>query len=129
LPSYIDLENKTVGAEISEFGEFRLASGPAATSRVTDPRYLRLHLGYPNPFMAGTTVQFEIRDRQHVTAVVYDATGRVVASLLDRPVYPGVQQVNWDGTTLSGCPAASGLYFIRVETEHGASSRKVVKLR
>jgi hypothetical protein len=129
LASYIDLVNNTVGAEISEFGEFRLTSGPPATSKVIDPRYLRLHPGYPNPFRTGTTVRFEVRSHQHVTVIVHDVMGKVVTRLLDRPVCPGVHSISWDGTRSSGSTAAGGLYFIRVETEHGNSSGKVVKLR
>jgi hypothetical protein len=94
-----------------------------------DPAYLSLHPSRPNPFSTGTTLRFEVRASQRVEVVVCDVAGRVVTHLRSEWAYPGIHEVIWDGTTTSGGPAASGLYFIRVETDHSISSSKIVKLR
>jgi hypothetical protein len=128
LDSYLDVENGKVGARITEFGDFRLRLGRGAGSRVVDPAYLHLYPCYPNPFIAETNIRLEVRARQDVRVTVYDVAGRAVARLWDGPVYPGIQEIAWDGTR-SGGSAAGGLYFIRVETEHGTCSGKVLRLR
>jgi flagellar basal-body rod modification protein FlgD len=57
---------------------------------------------------------------------IFDAGGRLVRTLIDGVVPPGVQAVVWDGRNDGGHPLGSGIYFYRVESPAGAASGKLV---
>jgi hypothetical protein len=129
LECYVDVESRTVSAEVTELGEFCLVLGSPGSSKVADPRYLRMQPSFPNPFAGSATIKFQVRAAQNTKVTVYDVRGRAVAHLLDESVYPGGHEVHWDGTGFSGQRVASGLYIIRVETEYSSSTSKIVRLR
>ena len=87
---------------------------------------------YPNPLGPTTTVHYLLPSRSRVNARVYDLSGRLVRSLVDEVVEPGVHRVVWDGTTGTGNRAASGVYFLKVEAGGVpglAATRKLVLLK
>jgi hypothetical protein len=56
----------------------------------------------PNPFTTQTLVRYRLDDRARVTAVLYDATGRVITRLLDEIELPrGEHTFALDGTTMT----------------------------
>jgi hypothetical protein len=63
----------------------------------------------PNPARSGTKISFFLPFTQPVTVNVYDASGKVVARLMDRPLSSGHYEANWDAR---GIPA--GVYFCRL---------------
>ena len=98
--------------------------GLAAAERVT------LLQNAPNPSRPGTTIRFAVpQPGRPVTLRVYDIAGRVVATLLDDELVAGVREVRWHGRTDDGGPAASGIYFYRLDAGEESLSRKLVLLR
>jgi len=83
----------------------------------------------PNPFNPVTTLEFTLKTDLHVTLTIYDVTGRVARTLVDRPMLQGVHRIEWDGRDQSGNPAASGVYFLRFEAEQVVRTRKMVLLK
>jgi choice-of-anchor B domain-containing protein len=80
---------------------------------------------FPNPFVDRARLIVRVERRQHVRARVYDAIGRRVADLFDgqmesRAEYPLAFQPH-------NLPA--GVYFIRVEGEDFAETRRVTLVR
>ena len=68
--------------------------------------------GFPNPFQAEATIEFELAAAADVTVRVFDVLGREVVRPLDgAPLVAGVHTATLDGRTLPG-----GLYLYRVET-------------
>jgi hypothetical protein len=63
----------------------------------------------PNPFAALTTLHFALAEAAEVRLAVYDALGREVAVLLDRPLGAGRHAVKFDGRGL-----AAGAYGYRL---------------
>ncbi len=85
---------------------------------------------YPNPFNPTTTIRYSVASEGPVSLRVFDIAGRVVRTLALKSVAPGEHEVVWDGTTDSGGRAASGVYFLRMETADGAQfDRKAVLLK
>jgi hypothetical protein len=90
---------------------------------------------HPNPFGPTTTIEYGIGAPAQVTLRVFDLAGRVVRTLADRGVDVGDHKVVWDGTSDSGSPVASGVYFVQLECGgdvHVTTSvavRKLVLLR
>jgi uncharacterized protein (DUF362 family) len=79
---------------------------------------------YPNPFNPSTTIQYDLPDAGHVTLVVYNTLGQMVAKLVDKQQNAGSYEVRWDG---SG--AASGLYFYRLQAGDFIDTKKAIMLK
>lgn len=79
----------------------------------------------PNPFNPDTEIQFTLSEQARVRIVVYDVSGRRVASLVDGPMEQGVHVVKWDGHDDSGRGAASGVYFVNMLAGSRAFSKRV----
>ena len=84
----------------------------------------------PNPFQHTTAVHFSLPEETAVTATVWSVTGRRVRVLARSERFgSGDRAVTWDGRTDLGSTAASGLYFMRIETGFGSKSARLVLLK
>ena len=88
-----------------------------------------LHANRPNPFEGWTVIRFEIPRSERVSLEVYDPAGRRVAVLKRGLMAAGAHHVTWDGTTLTGEPAASGVYFYRLRAGSQTAQRRMLHLR
>ena len=85
---------------------------------------------YPNPFNPVTTLRFTLDESGQVSLVVYDVKGRVVRTLHNGPLGPGLHERKWDGRDNHGQRVATGVYFYRLLTASGYDrSRKMVLLK
>jgi hypothetical protein len=104
------------------------AASPAAVDDPA-PRALRVYGSEPNPFRGGTTLRYDLATSSKVRLTVYDVTGRAVRRLVDTFAAPGRYSATWDGTRDDGQPVAAGMYFYRLETDHGGGAARVVRLQ
>jgi hypothetical protein len=65
----------------------------------------------PNPFNPTTDITFSLGLDGPTTMMVYDASGKKVATLIDAVLKPGTYSVTWDA---QGYP--SGLYYYRIQS-------------
>jgi hypothetical protein len=85
---------------------------------------------FPNPFNPTTTIAFTAPQAGPAAVRVYDAGGSLVRTLLQENLVAGAQRsVTWNGTTGSGEPCASGVYFYRVETGGASETGKMVLVK
>lgn len=82
-----------------------------------------------NPARGETSLEFRTSRAGLVRVRVFDVRGAAVRTLLDGSVEAGMTRVGWDGRDDAGAPASNGVYFLRVETVDGSSTRKVALLR
>jgi flagellar hook assembly protein FlgD len=82
----------------------------------------------PNPFERSTTIPIHLGEVDRVELRIYDADGRHVRTLADGPLGPGTHRVAWDGRDDAGVSIAAGVYYIRLATGSGVTTRKVVRL-
>lgn len=73
------------------------------------PMRVDIHPNYPNPFNPSTTIPFDLPRAGKVSLVVYDVSGREVATLIDRWEPAGGHATRWNAGGL-----ASGLYLARL---------------
>jgi hypothetical protein len=88
------------------------------------PKSYQLFQNFPNPFNPYTTIEFALPSKSRVRLSVYDVAGRLVATLVDKEMDPGVHAVEWDVGSLP-----SGIYFYRIRARHFSQSRKMVLLK
>jgi aminopeptidase N len=93
------------------------------------PGTAQLDQNYPNPFNAGTTFTVRLPGRTHAAVRIYDVLGRLITTLSDGIVEPGTHTLQWTGVEEAGGPAASGVYFVRLETTTQTISRKILLIR
>jgi len=82
----------------------------------------------PNPFRAGTSLSFSLTRPGEVEATVHDVVGRRVARLAVGVRSAGEHELRWDGTTDAGREVPAGIYVVRLRTEEGITSRKVLRI-
>lgn len=78
---------------------------------------------YPNPFVTSTQISFEIKQNSHVDLSIYDIHGRLVTQLINEQRQIGVHKITWDDTD-----ATDAAYFMRLTTEVGVKTVRLVKL-
>jgi hypothetical protein len=88
-----------------------------------------LQANYPNPFNPRTELICVVAHKARVSVAVYDLNGRLVRTLVDGELPPGVHRVQWYGEDDTGNALASGLYFAVMTTPAGRICRKMTLLR
>ncbi len=108
----------------------RIDLGSTAVSPVDAPTgQFRLAAAKPNPFNPATFVTYEIATRDHVGLRIYDVKGRLVRTLVDGIVDPGVYTALFDGRDAGGRDLASGTYFLRLESNGNRETQKIALVR
>ena len=97
------------------------------------PRSFRLEQNYPNPFNPSTTIAFSLARMSYTEVAVYDASGRLVRTIVAHTLPAGDYREKWNGEDDLGRPATSGTYFVRMRAgENGgefAATTKVLLIR
>jgi hypothetical protein len=83
----------------------------------------------PNPFNPVTNISFSLDTEADLTLRVYDIAGRLVRTLVERRMSPGVHTESWDGRSDTGGEVASGIYFYRLTAGERTLTRKAVFLK
>ncbi|MCX5752963.1 MAG: M14 family zinc carboxypeptidase [Candidatus Krumholzibacteria bacterium] len=117
-------------ANASERSDLAVWQVDAISDSTPHPFASGLEQNYPNPFNPATTIGYYLSRHAHVTLEVYDARGRLVASLANgQGQASGYHAMEWDGRDASGNAAASGVYFYRLRAGTLVQSRKMILMR
>lgn len=123
---YIDDVVIAIGKELVKIEEERV-------SRESGINYL--FQNYPNPFSASTVISYtlagtgSLSEPNHTTLKIYDASGRLVKTLMNRDEKSGYYTVRWDGRDDSGHKAANGIYFYTLENGDYSAVKKIIMLK
>jgi len=85
---------------------------------------------YPNPFNSETQIKFAILEETQVNLGIYDITGRLVMTLINKRMEAGHHTITWQPEGLT-----SGIYFakLKVHADIGSDSytdtKKLILLR
>ncbi len=93
------------------------------------PSALALHQNYPNPFNPSTTIRFDLPTEQKVRLRIYAVDGSLVRTVADGVLPRGRHTAVWNGRDSGGVPAASGVYFYRLETDGAVFNRRMLLLK
>jgi hypothetical protein len=121
MPFYYKITAVDVHTNESPFAQL-------APDDISKARFV-LYQNYPNPFNPGTTITFYLPSKAHVKMSIYDASGKLVKTIVDDTLLYGLKSYDWDGTDTRGHPVASGAYFYRVETGHWLTAKKMILVR
>ncbi len=93
------------------------------------PESFFLSQNFPNPFNAGTSLFYQVKEQSDVRIKVLNILGQEVRELLSENQIPGTYRINWDGTAENGHDMGSGIYMIQFEAGKFQQIRKVVLIR
>ncbi|MBN2000281.1 aryl-sulfate sulfotransferase [candidate division KSB1 bacterium] len=93
------------------------------------PDNFELYPAFPNPFNPETVINFALPKSASVRLEVFDIHGRKVRTLFDGNKLRGRHEIIWNGSDDAGTVVASGLYFIRMQSERFDRAVKVTFLR
>ena len=83
----------------------------------------------PNPFSRETTLEFALEEAAAVSLRIYDATGRLVQTLVEGQWSRGPQVAIWRGRDAAGRPVPSGMYYYQLITGETSLSGSLLLLR
>lgn len=89
------------------------------------PTSTQLMPAYPNPFNPSTNIRYALAEPSKVSLIVFDVMGRKIATLVDNESrLAGTYTSHWNGSN-----AASGIYFLVLQTSKTIKSQKLVMLK
>ena len=88
------------------------------------PKTAALYQNYPNPFNSVTRIDFSLPVKSKAKLTIYNILGEEVICLCDCQLDEGAYSYNWDASN-----AASGVYFINLNTELFQKSKIMVLLK
>ena len=89
----------------------------------------QLQPNVPNPFNSQTVVSYVLPAAGAMRLEVFALNGQRVAVLQHGPQPAGVHRLRWNGRDDAGRPLASGVYLLRLRTDHDVHTRKLLLLR
>jgi len=114
----------------AEYGTAPVTVGTAVVfAQDAVPTEFGLSQNYPNPFNPSTTIEFSVASSGHVSLMVYDITGRVVANLVDGEVETGYHSILWNGLDQTDSQVSAGIYIYALQTETGSITKKMVFIK
>lgn len=116
-----------VGLDVSDLNFTIQSQSGVAESLI--PAVTSLEANYPNPFFRSTVIPYGLRADSRVRVDIFDVTGRLVRSLVDRDDTAGLRQITWDGTDGGGGRVASGVYLVRFVADGRVQTRSVRVVR
>jgi len=119
------------GAQIGALGQGcgLAVTGVSAEASPKVPTAAVLEQNTPNPFNPETRIGFTLPDGGPTTLRVFDAAGRLVATLVDRDLPAGRHEFQWQGRNTRNQLAASGVYFYQLRTNGKVMTRSMVLLK
>ena len=88
------------------------------------PAAFRFPQNYPNPFNPVTKISYELPSECRVNITLYDVSGRLVETLVDRVESAGFKSAVWRAEGKS-----SGVYFCCIEADEFRQVRKIALVR
>jgi N-methylhydantoinase B/oxoprolinase/acetone carboxylase alpha subunit len=99
---------KQTFTNIAVNAHYRLTQGNSLITDIrkhesnTVPAEIDLLQNYPNPFNPTTVISYQIPTSSQTTLVIYDALGRIAATLVNEKKEAGSYTVSFDGGSLAG---------------------------
>ena len=93
------------------------------------PTDYSLSQNYPNPFNPSTTISFSLPSDNHTILNIYDISGKLINTLLDKNMKTGYHNISWDGKDFYGQEVSTGAYVYTLSTNDVSLSGKMILLK
>lgn len=99
-------------------------TSPTGIETNSIPNTITLGQNYPNPFNPETLINFSIEKRSNVNLSIFNQTGQLIQTLINREMGYGNHSVNFDAIGLS-----AGIYYYTLTTDGNAISKKMILIK
>lgn len=82
-----------------------------------------LYDAYPNPFNPVTNIKYQLSKAASIKITIFDIKGQQIEVLQDKEQLAGTYEIKWDASS-----KASGIYFVRMESQTGFNQTKKIML-
>jgi len=93
------------------------------------PKEFYVSPNYPNPFNPSTRIDIQLAERSGLDVKIFDATGRLVNTLINKELDAGYYTVKWNGLDAMGQGMPTGVYFIQVASGVEISTQKMILIK
>lgn len=94
------------------------------------PTSFALDQNYPNPFNPSTNINYQVPENgRNVRIDIFNITGQLVRTLVNKTHNAGEYNVVWDGTNDVGQQVSSGVYFFRMASTGFVNTKKMVLMK
>lgn len=83
----------------------------------------------PNPFLANTTIEYQLPKAGKVELKVYNISGQLVKTLVDGQQNAGPHSIRWDGRNDQNQKVAAGSYLYHLNQDNKAITQKMIYLK
>ena len=83
----------------------------------------------PNPFRTGTMVGYYLPATTNVRLEIFDPSGTKIATLLNEKQTAGYKCIEWSGLDFQKKRSPAGVYFIKLTTDDGSRTNRLVLVR
>ena len=83
----------------------------------------------PNPFKSAVSISYILPEEAEVRLGIYDVSGRLIKTLIDKRQDAGEHTVIWNGRDGEGRLVSNGVYFVRIESGKFRKSQKLLLMR
>jgi len=116
-------------AELTTSGYSGGGGAVSSAEAVDQPRMRLASQAYPNPFSSEVAIAYELPWTTRVTVTIYDASGRLIRTLVDEVKQAGYYTVSWRGDDVHGTRLPTGVYFASIVSEKSKSTSKLLLVR
>ena len=93
-------------------------------NEIARPQGYSLLQNEPNPFRESTSVKFSLPSESTVSLVIFDSSGKLARSLLDRKLKAGVFKIEFPADGLS-----PGIYYLHMQAGEFTETKKMVVVK
>jgi len=88
-----------------------------------------LKQNFPNPFNNTTIITYSLLVESTVNISIYNTTGQIVKTILQKKKNPGSYQISWNGKDNNGIKVTSGVYIVHMTAEDYTENKKIILIK
>ena len=111
--------------KVVAFEKYGTGTNPVPIARQKSTELLQ---NWPNPFNQSTSFEFHLDQSGHMNISVFDLTGKRVKTISDEKFEAGTHILSWDGTNERDQKVPSGIYILKLASEHIVRSGRMILL-
>lgn len=83
---------------------------------------------FPNPFNENTRIEYFLSEPSNIQISIFNIKGEKIVILTNEWQTQGEQSIEWNATDMNGNKVESGIYFVRIQVDNQAVTKKLVYL-
>ncbi len=117
-PGVINISNGSINLNGVVLPQVGVENEPAIPDKFT------LYPAFPNPFNPTTTIRFSVEKSNLLSLRIYDITGKLVETLVNKTLSAGEYEIIWNASS-----HPSGVYYVQLVSGNNVQSEKVLLMK